>query len=36
MFLVGIVSSGDDYCSGCGIYTNVDYYLDWISNNFEY
>jgi len=29
-FLIGIVSYGSSSCSGIGVYTNVEHYMDWI------
>lgn len=31
--LTGIVSNGDALCSGKGVYTNVSFYYDWITEN---
>ncbi|XP_039482531.1 CLIP domain-containing serine protease B15 [Drosophila santomea] len=31
-FLVGMVSFGSRSCSGVGVYTNVEHYMDWIVN----
>ena len=31
--MMGIVSNGDASCTGTGIYTNVPFYYDWISQN---
>ena len=33
IFSVGLVSVGDQSCTGCGIYTDIEYQLDWISSN---
>ncbi|KRJ99716.1 CLIP domain-containing serine protease B15 [Drosophila yakuba] len=34
-FLVGMVSFGSPSCSGIGVYTNVEHYVDWIVNTIH-
>ncbi|XP_043644645.1 CLIP domain-containing serine protease B15-like [Drosophila teissieri] len=34
-FLVGMASFGSHSCSGVGVYTNVEHYMDWIVNTIH-